>query len=197
MPSPQHWKNAYQTNQTVWDLRGPTPVFHRLAASGQYPPGRMLVPGAGKGHDARLFARHGFTVTAVDFAAGAVQEMHHLADPDAPLDILQADFFALPQLLKGSFDYVLEYVTYCAIHPARRAEYAEVIADLLKPGGLFLGLIFPLTHHMSGPPFAVSTEELLGDLLPRGFHLRHREFPSDSIRPRKGREELIVVQKHA
>ncbi|MCB9136561.1 MAG: methyltransferase domain-containing protein [Anaerolineales bacterium] len=191
----QHWEVSYQNNQTVWDLGGPTPTLQRLAASGQFPPGRMLVPGAGRGHDARIFARQGFAVTAVDFAEGAVQEMHRLATPDAPLDILQADFFFLPPALHGTFDYILEYVTYCAIDPSRRAEYARVVADLLKPGGLFLGLIFPLTFHASGPPFAVSTDELLGDLLPCGFVLLHREFPADTIRPRKGREEWIVVQK--
>lgn len=195
MPSPHHWENAYQTHQAIWDLRGPTPTFVRLATGGQFPPGRMLVPGAGKGHDARLFARHGFAVTAVDFAESAVQEMQALAAPEAPLDILQADFFALPPAFNGTFDYVLEYVTYCAIDPARRVEYAEMVQKLLKPGGLFIGLIFPLGNHEGGPPFAVSPDQLIGDLAPRGFKLLQREFPADSIRPRKGREELIVLQK--
>lgn len=191
----QYWEASYQNKQTIWDLGGPTPTLQRLAASGQFPPGRMLVPGAGRGHDARVFARHGFTVTAVDFAEGAVQEMRRLATPEAPLDILQGDFFDLPPALHGTFDYILEYVTYCAIDPSRRAEYAEVVASLLKPGGIFIGLIFPLTFHANGPPFAVSVEELLGDMLPRGFILRQREFPADSIRPRKGREELVILQK--
>lgn len=191
----QHWERAYQQNQTLWDLGGPTPTFHRLAASGTYPPGRMLVPGAGKGHDARLFARHGFAVTAVDFTTGAVQEMQRLADPDAPLDILQADFFALPSNLEGTFDYVLEYVTYCAIDPSQRLGYAEMVARLLKPGGIFIGLIFPLSDHAGGPPFAVSPDQLIGDLALLGFQLLHREFPIDSIKPRKGKEELLVLKK--
>ncbi|NUM47535.1 MAG: methyltransferase domain-containing protein [Anaerolineales bacterium] len=197
MSTPQHWENAYQTNQAIWDLRGPTPTFQRLAAGGQFPPGRMLVPGAGKGHDARLFARHGFTVTAVDFASGAIEEMRRLTDPEAPLDILQADFFALPIELDGIFDYVLEYVTYCAIDPARRADYADMVQKLLKPGGLLIGLIFPLGDFKGGPPYAVSPEQLIADLTPRGFQLLQREFPADSIRPRKGREELLILQKHA
>lgn len=157
----------------------------------------MLVPGAGKGHDARLFARHGFTVTAVDFASGAIEEMRRLTDPEAPLDILQADFFALPIELDGIFDYVLEYVTYCAIDPARRADYADMVQKLLKPGGLLIGLIFPLGDFKGGPPYAVSPEQLIADLTPRGFQLLQREFPADSIRPRKGREELLILQKHA
>lgn len=170
-------------------------MFRRLVESGHYPPGKMIVPGAGRGHDARLFARHGFTVTAVDFAAEAVREMHRLAEPDAPLEILQVDFFALPANLAGTFDYFLEYVTYCAIDPSRHAEYAGVVDGLLKPGGIFLGLIFPTGNHPGGPPFAVSPDELIGDLHPRGFHLLHREVPPDSIRPRKGREEWVVLKK--
>lgn len=191
----QHWETAYQNYQTPWDLGGPTPVFRRIAASGQYPPGRMIVPGAGKGHDARLFAQHGFRVTALDFATGAIQEMHRLADPAAPVDILQADFFALPSSLQGTFDYLLEYVTYCAIDPARHTEYADVVQWLLKPGGMFLGLIFPIGNHEGGPPFAVSPNQLIEDLTSRGFRLLHREFPADSIRPRKGREEWVALAK--
>ncbi len=193
----QYWESAYKNNQAIWDLGGPTPVFSRLAQSGTFSPGKMLVPGAGRGYDARLFARHGFTVTAVDFAAEAVQEMHLLAEPEAPIEVLHADFFHLPPKFEGTFDYFLEYVTYCAIDPSRRVDYAEVVRWLLKPGGTYLGLMFPLGNHVGGPPFAVSPDELIGALIPRGFDLLHQEFPADSIRPRKGREELIVLQKHA
>lgn len=193
----QYWESAYKNNQAIWDLGGPTPAFSRLAQSGTFSPGTMLVPGAGRGYDARLFARHGFTVTAVDFAAEAVREMHLLAEPEAPVEVLHADFFHLPPNFEGTFDYLLEYVTYCAIDPSRRVDYAEVVRWLLKPGGTYLGLMFPLGNHTGGPPFAVSPDELIGDLIPRGFHLLHREFPAASIRPRKGREELIVLQKHA
>ena len=86
-----YWEKIYQNNGAGWDLGRPTPVFERLLDSDQYPPGRMVVLGAGMGHDARLFAAAGFTVTAVDFAASAAAGMRDLAQPQAPVTIIQAD----------------------------------------------------------------------------------------------------------
>src|SRR5687768_18124814 len=82
--SAHKWEADYARHTDGWDLGGPTPIFKRLILSGQLIPGRMIVLGAGRGHDAREFARHGFQVTAVDFASQAVEEMHRLAGPDAP-----------------------------------------------------------------------------------------------------------------
>jgi methyl halide transferase len=193
--SSDFWQSVYQSGSTGWDLGGPTPVFCRLADSGVFPPGKMIVPGAGRGYDARLFAKHGFAVTAVDFASDAVREMHLLQEQDAPVAIVKADLFDLPSFFERAFDYVLEYVTYCAIDPARRTDYADVVNWLLEPGGTYIGLMFPVSDHKGGPPFAVSPNELVGLLQARGMQLRRREVPADTIKSRQGREELIVLQK--
>jgi SAM-dependent methyltransferase len=188
------WEGAYQEGRDGWDLGGPTPVFQRLLRSGELAPGRMIVLGAGRGYDAREFARHGFAVTAVDFAADAVHEMRARADVQAPVEILQADIFALPRMLDGTFDFVLEYTCFCAIDPARRGDYADLVARLLKPGGLFIDLAFPIGGHAGGPPFAVSTEEILDLFRARGFTLVRRESPDDSIADRRGHEELLILR---
>src|SRR3989338_998849 len=192
---PAFWEEVYQNGRAGWDLGGPTPTFRRLAESRAYPPGRMIVLGAGRGHDAREFARHGFTVTAVDFAADPVREMRALADSQAPVKILQADIFNLPAELAGTFDYVLEYTCYCAIDPRRRPEYASLAASLLKRGGRFIALAFPIDGRPGGPPFAVNLDEMLDLLTARGFTLLQREIPPDSIKPRRGAEALLVLQK--
>lgn len=193
--SSDFWGSAYRDGMTGWDLGGPSPVFAALAASGEFPPGRMIVLGAGRGHDARLFARHGFEVTAVDFAAEAVREMQRLAEPDAPVTALQADIFALDPALDGAFDYVLEYVCYCAIDPARRPDYADAAARLLKPGGLFIALAYPIGDFSGGPPFAVDPDELIGLLERRGFELVRRAWPAESVGRRRGVEELVVMRR--
>jgi SAM-dependent methyltransferase len=192
---PTKWEADYQRKSDGWDLGGPTPAFKRLASTRRFNPGRMIVPGAGRGHDAREFARHGFQVTAVDFSPYVVNEMKRLADPQAPVEVLQHDIFALPPKLDNSFDYVLEYTCFCAIDPKRRVEYADLITRLLKPGGAYIDLAFPLDGRPGGPPFAVSEPELLNLYQERGFKLLERETPVDSVSPRRGAEELFIFKK--
>ncbi len=192
--SPRKWEADYDRGTDGWDLGGPTPALRRLAASGRLAPGRLITLGAGRGHDAREFARHGFRVTAVDFAADAVREMQRLADPQAPVEILQADLFALPGELSASFDSVLEYTCFCAIDPARRPEFADAVARLLRPGGTYVSLAFPLDDHAGGPPFAVSLVEVLGLFRERGFTLSSQETPVDSVPRRQGLEQLLALR---
>jgi len=195
--SADKWEADYLRGSDGWDLGGPNPVFRNLLASGKLSPGKILVVCAGRGHDAREFAQHGFQVTAVDFSPSAAQEMEKLSDPGAPMEIMQHDLFTLSQDLDESFDYVLEYTCYCAIDPKRRDEFADLVARLLKPGGNYISLAFPLSEHSGGPPFAVSVAELLDLFQERGFNLIERVQPSDSVPPRRGNEELLFLQKEA
>lgn len=193
--SARKWEADYARHTDGWDLGGPTPVFQRLASSGRFEPGRMIVLGAGRGHDAREFARHNFQVTAVDFAVHAVREMQRLADPAAPVEILRHDIFTLPETLNNSFDYVLEYTCFCAIDPKRRGEYADLVTRLLKSKGIYIDLAFPLDRRKGGPPFAVTEAEIFDLFQKRGFKLLSREKSAESISPRKHAEELFVFQK--
>jgi len=193
--SARKWDADYERQTDGWDLGGPTPAFKRLIASRQLIPGRMIVLGAGRGHDAREFARHGFQVTAVDFASQAVREMRRLASPEAPVEILQHDIFTLPETLDHSFDYVLEYTCFCAIDPKRRPEYADLVTRLLKPNGIYIDLAFPLDGRKGGPPFAVTESEIMELFQERGFKLISREKPEESVSPRRHAEELFIFQK--
>ena len=195
--SPSFWESIYQSGRTGWDLGKPTPVFRRLADSEQFESGKMLVLCAGHGHDARIFARRGFKVTAVDFAGEAIQAMQSLDDPHAPLEILQLDLFELPSFMDGQFDYILEYTCFCAIDPGRRAEYVKRVTRLLKSGGVYIALAFPIREHPGGPPYSVSSDELINPFIQRGFELLHREIPNDSVPGRSGIEELIILRKKA
>ncbi len=193
--SPDKWEADYQGKTDGWDLAGPTPALKRLAESGRFRPGRMLVPCAGRGHDAREFARHGFDVTAVDFSPYAVREMNRLADPEAPITALQHDMFTLPREMDAAFDYVLQYTCFCAIDPNRREDYAELIARLLKPGGLYIDLAFPLDGRSGGPPYSVSEQQITRLFEARGFGLVSREKLPDSVARRREAEALLVFQK--
>lgn len=193
--SPSYWEESYRQGSTGWDLGMPTPVFRRIAESGKFPPGKMLVLCAGRGYDARLFARLGFEVTAVDFAEEAVNEMQELDDAEVSMEIMQADIFDLPVFMDEEFDYILEYTCFCAIDPERRAEYINSVSNLLKPGGIYIALAFPIGGGSGGPPFVVSPDELIDPLNEHGFELVLREVPNDSVPGRKGIEELIILKK--
>lgn len=195
--SPQKWEADYQRGTDGWDLGGATPAFKRLATSKRFKPGRMIVLGAGRGHDAREFSRHGFNVTAVDFSEYVVEQMRALADPDAPIEILQHDIFTLPNELNYTFDYLLEYTCFCAIDPQRRTAYADLVTRLLKPEGIYIDLAFPLDGRTGGPPFAVTESEIFNLFESRGFKLLSREKPEDSVKQRGHAEELFIFQKNA
>jgi SAM-dependent methyltransferase len=189
------WEESYRSGRTGWDLGMPTPVFRRIAEKRQFQPGKMLVICAGRGYDARLFARQGFQVTAVDFAESAIKEMQSLLEPGLSMEVIQADLFDLPAFLKEEFDYILEYTCFCAIDPQRRAEYIESVSSLLKPGGYYIALAFPIGRRSGGPPFVVTPDELIDPLNERGFKLVTREVPEDSVPGREGIEELLVLRK--
>ena len=90
---------------------------------------------------------------------------------------------------------VLEYTCYCAIDPGRRDEYADKVAGLLEPGGIYIALLFPLDNHVGGPPFAVNADELIARMEAWGMRVLRREVPTNSVKPRKGREELLIMGK--
>ncbi|MCJ7534498.1 MAG: TPMT family class I SAM-dependent methyltransferase [Anaerolineales bacterium] len=195
--SPSFWEESYRSGRTGWDLGMPTPVFQRLAESEIFSPGKMLVICAGRGYDARLFARRGFQVTAVDFADQAVKEMQSMLNPDLSMEVIQADLFDLPAFMQEEFDYILEYTCFCAIDPQRRTDYIESVSSLLKPGGYYIALAFPIAQRTGGPPFLVTPDELIDPLGDRGFELITREIPGDSVPGREGIEELLILKKKA
>ena len=69
---------------------------------------------------------------------------------DAPIEWRLQDLFTLPHTDSGHYDLVLEHTCFCAIDPARRAEWAEVAARILRPQGRLLALFY--THDRPGGP---------------------------------------------
>ena len=190
--SPQFWNNRYLTNQAAWDMGSPTPAFVDLLENKRYGAGKTLVLGCGKGHDAILFAKHGFDVTAIDFSIEAINHTRVLAEKEGvKLELVHEDLFDYSFGLSDEFDYIVEYVTYCAIDPSRRAEFASTVASLMRNHGRFIALFFPLDDRAGGPPFAVSMDEV-NRLFGKKMELISLEAPEHSVTPRKGKELLTV-----
>ena len=187
------WEAAYREHRDRWELGVAAPPIVRGLA-GLRGPGRAVVFGSGRGHDARAAAERGFDVVAVDFAETARAEAERLT-PDALRPRIAwrtQDLFDLGATDAGAFDLAIEHTSFCAIDRARRDEWVRVARAVLRPGGTLLGLFY--THgREGGPPFGATHDEVLGALARGGFRVVRSEVPADSIARRRGDELLVVA----
>jgi methyl halide transferase len=191
--NPVFWQSRYQSQQTPWDLGTVSPPFVGLmqTENALIKPGKMAVVGCGYGHDAAFFARQGFEVIGIDYAAEAVTAAQQTYGQWA--QYLQADLFDLPQAVLGQFDYVLEHTCFCAILPNRRPDYVKAVHSLLKPTGHFIGL-FWAHQEEGGPPYKTDEAEIKTLFSPY-FIIQHLDPVTDSIEGRKGQERLAIFAR--
>jgi methyl halide transferase len=197
--APSFWQGLYASSQDGWELGEPAPSLAAwLDAGGAFAPAaRVAVPGAGRGHDARLLARRGYLVTGFDFVEVAVAEARRLADREGVAATFeQRDVFGLGSDFDQAFDAVWEYTCFCAIDPDRRAEYARVLHDILKPGGVLLACFYPLRDGTDGPPFPVSRAGIDMALAPF-FDTVEAGPPQASPERRRGLEWLVAARRRA
>jgi len=188
------WENLYARGADGWELGVAAPPLVDFLDTTPPPAGRVLVPGCGRGHDARLLAARGWDVVGVDFAPAAVAAARALARRDGvPVDVREADLFALDRDHAHAFDGVWEYTCFCAIDPARRRDYVRAIATLLRPGGWLLACFFPLRTVGPGPPFPVTPGEVRRLFTP-SFRIERAFAPLRSARGRQGREWMVLAR---
>lgn len=190
------WESIYANGKPGWDMGTPTPVFRALIESGELQPCKVCLPGSGLGYDAILFAQNGFEVTALDFAPTAVSHQRKLAEKaGVALEICSNDLFELPSRLPGQYDLVVEYVTMCAVTPDQRDEFSRIMAGLLKPGGRYVSLLFPIEDRSGGPPYGLDETESIHALERAGLILDVNRVHPATIKPRRGREKLLIFRK--
>lgn len=98
-----------------------------------------------------------------------------------------ASFFDLPAGDENEqFDFIYDYTFFCAIDPSLRAEWADKMFSLLKPGGILCTLIYPIMPRDGGPPFEVDMEVYRKLLAPRFSQLQLEMLPDNMCHP--GRE---------
>ena len=193
--SPAFWEGLYATGGDGWELGGPAPPLVDFVRATPPPRGRVAVVGCGRGHDARFLAAQGYEVTAFDFSTAALEAARALARRDGvAVTFEQRDIFTLPQSHAHAFDGVWEYTCFCAIDPRRRPQYVDVMRAIVRPGGWLLGCFFPLRAQTAGPPFKVSTAEIRR-VLRAGFRIARAFPPLRSVRPRQGREWMVLARR--
>jgi len=204
---PAFWAGRYKAGETGWDHGEASPglvdfLNTQVGAQHAAPvrPGTILVPGCGRGHDARTLAKAGFDVTAIDVVPQAIDDARRLTASDAGarravfLRYEQADFFNLPTALRGPYDWLFEHTFFCAIDPALRDRYMEIVKGLIKPGGRLLGIFYNIQPD-TGPPFGTTREELTERFAPQ-FSLEYNSVPR-SYESRTGKELLMLWKRKA
>lgn len=159
--SASDWDQRYREGRDGWELGRAAPplnVFLQADSRAPQPPGRVLVPGCGRGHEAALLAGLGFEVIGLDFSAEAIQQAQAVHGPDrtqlrwVQADLLDPAALAAAGISDGSLQGVLEHTCFCAIDPAQRTAYLETVVRLLAPDGWLLGL-FWCHQRPGGPPW--------------------------------------------
>lgn len=193
----EFWESLYQEKTDDWDLGKSSPPLINFFNHPSCPKtGRVLVPGAGKGHDAAEWAKRGYETVAIDFAQSAYESLHHLSEKHDNLSILKMDIFDLTPKSTELFDIIYEYTCFCAIHPGRRDEYFEIWHKMLKPGGIIIALFFPIINqtNLEGPPHPTSVGELMARL-DGVFDIVERIPAEGSVPHRAGKEEFWLLKK--
>jgi SAM-dependent methyltransferase len=191
----EFWQGLYESGGDGWELGGPAPSLVDFIETTPPARGRVAVPGCGRGHDARYLASRGYDVTGFDFTPAALAAARALARRDRVRVAFEPrDVFSLGRDLPNAFDGVWDYTCFCAIDPARRAEYVRALAGTVRPGGWLLGNFFPQRQFTAGPPFAVRSAEVPRLLAP-WFRVERAGPPLRSPRGRLGREWMVLARR--
>lgn len=188
------WGARYASGDTPWDVGGPHPELARRLAAGELgAPGRALVPGCGRGHDALALAEAGWQVVAADLVALDAPALRALRARGGTL--LVGDALALAPA--EPFALVLDHTFFCALDPARRGDWGRLVRRALAPGGALACLVFPCGKPLAegGPPFGSSAADLAAALGP-GFRLE-RDEPALLRVPRRTWEERWALFRRA
>ena len=191
---PRFWREHWAQPKQGWEIGRAAPPLERWFAAHPPTTKRALVVGCGRGHEARMLAAAGARVVAIDFAEEALAEARALAEQQSvTVDFRLRDLFAL-RADPDRFELLVEHCCFCAIDPARRDEYVDVVAEVLVDGGELVALLRTRCPNPDGPPFAVAAGEI-ERLFGRRFVLTHTSVPDDSIESRRGTELLVHMTR--
>ncbi len=151
------WNESYAAGELPWDTGEPEPLLVEFVTAGRVQPSPALEIGAGTGTNSIYLAERGFDVLGIDVASLAVERAtaklngRALRCRFAALDFLAAspanDPFGFAS--GGSFEFVFDRGCFHVFdEPEKRSQFAERVAGMLAPGGLWLSLI----GSTEGPP---------------------------------------------
>ncbi|WP_242193786.1 MULTISPECIES: thiopurine S-methyltransferase [unclassified Pseudomonas] len=173
---PKFWQERWARNQIGFHLPEVNPYLLRhwpklALAEGA----KVLVPLCGKSLDLMWLASLGYRVLGVELSEQAVEAFFseqglmpkisqhgvfkvYQADQ---IEVWCGDFFALDAEALADCSALYDRAALIALPPLMRAQYAEHLNALLRPGcqGLLITLDYDQTQK-AGPPFAVTDDEV-------------------------------------
>ena len=158
-PTREFWQSKFESRHTPWDRGEASPQLGTwLAAGALGHAARVAVPGCGAGWEVAELAAAGHRVTALDYAAAAVERTRALlAQRRLTAQVVTAD--VLQWQPAEPLDAVYEQTCLCALHPDHWAGYAAQLHRWLRPGGALLGLFMQTLRAgaadglIEGPPY--------------------------------------------
>jgi SAM-dependent methyltransferase len=190
------WTEVYTTEgKPRWDLAEPAPALKEMLPRLKLPKSRILVLGAGEGHDAAFFAKDGHNVTAVDISPEAIKRAKEHYGKFNNIEWVEDDIFELGSEYHESFDLVFEHTCYCAVNPSRRPELVKIWNRSLVEKGSLLG-VFNVIEKRRGPPFGASEWEVR-ERLKKNYQFLFWGRWRQSIPRRQGKELFVYAQKRS
>ncbi|TVT88734.1 thiopurine S-methyltransferase [Pseudomonas sp. RGB] len=173
---PKFWQERWARNQIGFHLPEVNPYLQRhwpklALAEGA----KVLVPLCGKSLDLMWLASLGYRVLGVELSEQAVEAffseqglvprisqrgVFKVYQADL-IEVWCGDFFALDAEALADCSALYDRAALIALPPLMRAQYAEHLNALLRPGcqGLLITLDYDQTQK-AGPPFAVTDDEV-------------------------------------
>jgi 2-polyprenyl-3-methyl-5-hydroxy-6-metoxy-1,4-benzoquinol methylase len=184
----EFWNERYGSHVAVWSGR---PNSQLVAETADLAPGTALDAGCGEGADAIWLAERGWQVTAVDFAATALQKAAAHAEATGVaerVNWVRADL--IDWVPERTFDLVSSQFIHLPM-PARQAMFRQ-LAAAVAPGGTLV----VVGHHPSDletaiarpplPDLFFTAEDVTADLAPDQWEIVVAE-----ARPREEREIMV------
>ena len=173
---PKFWQERWARNQIGFHLPEVNPYLLRYWPSLTLTQGaKVLVPLCGKSLDLMWLASNGYRVLGVELSEQAVEAFfseqnltpritRHGVFKVYQADLIEVwcgDFFALDAGVLADCTALYDRAALIALPPLMRAQYAEQLNSLLRPGcqGLLITLDYDQTQK-AGPPFAVTDDEV-------------------------------------
>jgi len=185
------WTGRYLSGLTGWDIGSVSTPIREYVDQLKEKSQKILIPGGGNAYEAEYLFNSGFSnVYVLDISEIPLKNLLQRVPLFPQEHLIQEDFFEFT----GKFDLILEQTFFCAIHPSKREAYVQKAADLLKPSGKLVGVLFNIPLNQDHPPFGGHEEEYRR-IFKNRFEIEIMETAYNSIPPRAGNELFIKMKK--